>query len=66
MQAAPLSPWTAEIWLRMRRHFLVKLVGTSAFTWLFFIGYFHLLRYPAYPVTMMPLTALDPPITRPW
>ena len=43
----------------MRRHFLVKLVGTSAFTWLFFIGYFHLLRYPAYPVTMMPLTALD-------
>jgi hypothetical protein len=57
-RAAP-SAWTAEVWLRMRRHFLLKLVGTTAFTWLFFIGYFHLLRYPVYPVVVMPLTALD-------
>ena len=58
--AAPLPPrWTAEIWQRVRRHFLLKLVGTSVFTWLFFIGYLHLLRQPAFPVVVMPLTALD-------
>ena len=56
---APLSPWTAEIWLRVRRLFLLKLVGTTVFTWIFFVGYFHMLRYPAGPVSVMPLTALD-------
>jgi hypothetical protein len=56
----PTSPtWTTEIGQRMRRHFLLKLLGTTAFTWVFFIGYFHLLRYPASEVTVMPLTALD-------
>ena len=59
MPAAPISPWTTEIGLRLRRHFPLKLVGTTAFTWLFFIGYFQLLRHPAHPVTVMPLTALD-------
>jgi membrane-associated phospholipid phosphatase len=43
----------------MRRLFWLKAIGTTACTWLFFIGYFHLLRNPAYPVTVMPLTALD-------
>ncbi len=56
---AASTAWTAEIWWRMRRHFLLKLVGTTAFTWLFFVGYFYLLRAPAYPVAVMPLTALD-------
>ncbi len=51
--------WTTEIGTRMRRHFLLKLFGTTAFTWVFFIGYFHLLRYPAFEVFVMPLTALD-------
>ena len=27
--------------------------------WVFFIGYFHVLRNPVYPVTVMPLTPLD-------
>lgn len=44
----------------MRRHFLLKLIGTTAWVWAFFIGYFYLLRHPAYPVVVMPLTALDP------
>ena len=43
----------------MRRHLAVKTIGITAFTWLFFIGYFHLLRHPAYPATVMPLIALD-------
>src|SRR5450631_138993 len=51
--------WTADIGLRIRRHLALKLVGVTAFTWIFFIGYFHLLRHPAHGVTVMPLTALD-------
>lgn len=54
-----LLPWTTEIALRMRRHFLLKLFGTTVWVWVFFIGYFHLLRHPAYPVITMPMTALD-------
>ena len=56
--------WSADIGLRIRRHFLLKAVGTTVFTWLFFIGYFHLLRNPVHPVVVMPLTALDQLI--PW
>lgn len=51
--------WAAEIGLRARRMLLLKLVGVTAFTWLFFIGYFHLLQHPMHPVVVMPLTALD-------
>ena len=51
--------WRAELGLRMRRHLALKLVGTTAFTWVFFIGYFHLLRHPAHPLSVMPLVALD-------
>ena len=54
-----LPHWTLEIGLRMRRHFLFKLFGTTAATCVFFVGYFHLLRHPAFPVTLMPLTPLD-------
>ena len=51
--------WRAEIGLRMRRMLALKLVGVTAFTWLFFIAYFQLLRHPVNPVQVMPLTALD-------
>ena len=54
-----LSPWTAEIGLRMRKLFWLKLIGTTAITCLFFVGYFHVLRNPVHPVAVMPLTALD-------
>lgn len=59
MATASSPRWTADIGLRMRRFFPLKLIGTTAFTSLFFVAYFHLLRHPAYPVTVMPLTALD-------
>lgn len=64
----PLSPqtsrlppqhWAANLGARMCHLFVLKTVGITAFTWLFFIAYFHLLRNPSYPVTVMPLTALD-------
>jgi membrane-associated phospholipid phosphatase len=52
-------PWTANLWLRIRRLFLLKLVGTSAWTTAFFVAYFHLLRHPTRPPFTMPLTGLD-------
>lgn len=59
--------WRAELLLRLRRHLALKIVGTTAFTWAFFLGYFHLLRHPASPAFTMPLTALDPHIpVLPW
>jgi len=51
--------WRTDIWFRIRRHFALKLIGTTVCTSLFFIGYFHVLRFPVFPVTLMPLTALD-------
>jgi hypothetical protein len=51
--------WAADIWRRIRRHLLLKFLGISAFMWVFFIAYFHLLRHPARAVFVMPLTALD-------
>ena len=59
MESSPSQPWTADIAFRMRRLFAVKLMGTTLCTGLFFIGYFYLLHHPVYPVTVMPLTALD-------
>jgi membrane-associated phospholipid phosphatase len=51
--------WAAELAARFRLHLALKTVGISAFIWVFFIGYFWVLRHPAYPVTLMPLTAVD-------
>lgn len=51
--------WHAAAFSRMRRHFWLKVLGISAFMWIFFIAYFHVLRHPIGPVTTMPLTALD-------
>jgi membrane-associated phospholipid phosphatase len=55
----PRQPWTAEIGPRLRRYFPLKLILTTGLAWLFFIGYFYVLKHPAYAVTVMPLTALD-------
>ncbi len=62
--AAPLArprpePWTAQLLHRVRLHLWLKLAGITAFMWVFFLGYFHLLRNPVRPVMEMPLTALD-------
>lgn len=56
-----------EIAWRSKKIMPLKVVGTAAFMWVFFIGYFHLLRHPVYPVTEMPLLALDRMIGfQPW
>jgi PAP2 superfamily len=59
MPAAAPSPWPTELLRRIRLLFVLKIVGTSVFTWLFFVGYFHLLRFPSEAAFTMPLTALD-------
>lgn len=55
----PAIAWRDEMAFRMRRHLALKLVGTTAFIWIFFVAYFHLLRHPVHPVTTMPVTRLD-------
>jgi membrane-associated phospholipid phosphatase len=49
-------------------HFLwLKALGITLFCWIFFVGYFHLLRHPQAPPLQMPLTALDHAIAfTPW
>lgn len=52
-------PWHLQIFTRMKSHFFLKAFGITLFMWVFFTGYFYLLKNPIFPVTMMPLTALD-------
>lgn len=52
-------PWTHDIGQRLRVHQPLKIAGTTLWIWIFFIGYFHLLRNPMRPVTEMPLTMVD-------
>jgi membrane-associated phospholipid phosphatase len=59
MPAPPRASWQSELWFRARELFWLKVLGTTLWTTVFFIGYFHLLRHPAYPITVMPLTWLD-------
>jgi membrane-associated phospholipid phosphatase len=55
----PEPAWTADLAHRMRHFWWLKFLGVCAFMWLFFTAYFHLLRHPAFEVTVMPVTALD-------
>lgn len=43
----------------MLTHMVLKSIGTPLFIALFFGAYFYVLRNPAYPVTVMPVTFLD-------
>lgn len=55
--AAPA--WAGELAWRAQHLFMLKLVGTSVGTALFFVAYFHLLQHPPRPAIVMPLTAID-------
>lgn len=56
---AALPGWAADLGYRMRFRPALKFLGVTAFMWLFFVGYFYVLRHPVRPVMTMPLTALD-------
>jgi PAP2 superfamily len=55
----PGEDWAGAFLRRMRVALVLKAVGISTFMWLFFIGYFALLRRPELDAATMPLTALD-------
>lgn len=55
----PQGTWLSRIVAVMPRHLLLKSLGTMLFIALFFSAYFHLLKDPAYPSTVMPITVLD-------
>ena len=56
---AKTGTWLGEVGFRMRRHLLLKIAGTTLWTWVFFIGYFHLLRHPVHPPVTMPVTFVE-------
>jgi membrane-associated phospholipid phosphatase len=41
------------------RHGWFKAIGTTAFTWSFFVAYFYLLQHPRVPPIIMPMTSVD-------
>jgi membrane-associated phospholipid phosphatase len=51
--------WPRQMVPRLLTHFRYKVVGFVLYMVLFFAAYFALLRHPLFPVTQMPLTALD-------
>jgi membrane-associated phospholipid phosphatase len=62
LQTLPVASsraWWVDLQERFWRYLLLKLVGISAFMWIFFIGYFQTLRQPAFAVVEMPVTAID-------
>jgi membrane-associated phospholipid phosphatase len=55
----PEVRWFRQIGPRVLWWWPAKMAGTTLGMTAFFVAYFWLLRHPAYPVTIMPLTALD-------
>jgi membrane-associated phospholipid phosphatase len=55
----PQTPWYRQAAAVIPRHIVLKSIGTMLFISLFFGAYFYLLKHPAYPTTVMPLTLLD-------
>ena len=53
------APWNRQAAAAISRHVYLKSIGTPLFIGLFFGAYFYLLKHPAYPTTVMPLTMPD-------
>ena len=53
------TPWYRQAAAVIPRHGYLKSIGTTLFIGLFFGAYFYLLKQPAYPTTVMPITLLD-------
>ncbi|MFI4941244.1 MAG: phosphatase PAP2 family protein [Burkholderiales bacterium] len=54
-----IIPWHLQVLTRMKSHLFLKTFGITLFMSAFFTGYFYLLNNPVFPVTVMPVTALD-------
>ena len=55
----PQTPWYRQVAAVIPLHLHLKSLGTMLFISLFFGAYFYLLKDPAYPTTVMPVTLLD-------
>jgi membrane-associated phospholipid phosphatase len=53
------TSWLYQVGARLRTWWLAKMLGTTLGMTAFFVAYFQLLRHPLYPVTIIPLTAVD-------
>ncbi len=65
--AAPVRSLGADLRARLTANWTLKFFGITACIAVFFVAYFLLLRFPVFPVTVMPLTAVDRLIAfQPW
>ena len=55
----PHASWLRLLWPRLRTRWLAKCLGTTLGMTAFFVVYFWLLHHPFFPITIMPLTAVD-------
>jgi len=53
------APWYQQAAAVIPKYWYLKAIGTTLFISVFFGAYFYLLKYPAYPTTVVPLTWLD-------
>jgi membrane-associated phospholipid phosphatase len=53
------SGWLHQAWVRGLKWWPAKLIGATVGMTSFFVAYFWVLHHPLFPVTTMPLTALD-------
>lgn len=51
--------WYHQIAGAITQHMWLKGLGTTIFISVFFVAYFYLLKHPAYPTTLMPITLID-------
>jgi membrane-associated phospholipid phosphatase len=55
----PNPGWFRQVGTRIRTWWPAKMIGTSLGMTVFFAAYFWVLKHPQFPVTVMPLTAID-------
>ncbi len=58
-ERAPGAGWLHQAWIRGLTFWPAKVIGMTLGMTLFFIAYFCVLRHPLFPVTTMPITAVD-------
>ncbi len=51
--------WVRQLGCRLRTLWLAKMIGTTLGMAAFFVAYFWVLNHPLFPVTIMPVIALD-------
>lgn len=59
MPVLPDAGWLSQIGPRLRTLWLAKMIGTTLGMTAFFVAYFAILNHPLFPVTTIPLIAID-------